>query len=94
MIDFSSQRVRIPDDVILRELDGESVVLDLNSERYYGLDEVGTRMWQLLVSSDSIEDAYQALLNEYKVEPQRLRDDLRDLLSELSGSGLIRFETV
>lgn len=93
MIDLFSQRVRIADDVLLRELDGESVVLDLNSERYYGLDEIGTRMWQLLVSSATVEDAYQALLNEYDVEPQRLREDLRDLLGELNRSGLIRFET-
>jgi hypothetical protein len=90
--DLFFQRVRIADDVLLRELDGESVLLDLNSERYYGLDEVGTRMWQLLAGSSSVEDAYQSLLKEYDVEPERLRQDMRDLLSELVDNGLIKLE--
>lgn len=93
MNDIFSQRVRIADDVLLRELDGEAIILDLNSERYYGLDEVGTRMWELLVTSDSIADAYEALVTEYEVNPSQLHQDMHDLLTELIDSGLITLET-
>lgn len=84
-----SQRVSVPDDVLVRELDGESVLLNLESETYYGLDELGTRVWAHLTRAASIEAAYQALLAEYDVDGQRLRRDLEDLVSELVAHGLL-----
>ncbi len=47
VVDFAS-RVAAPRHVLVRALDRESVLLNLETERYFGLDEVGTRMWQLL----------------------------------------------
>jgi hypothetical protein len=46
MTQFVSQHVSVPDDVLMRELDGESIILDLATKNYYGLDDVGARMWQ------------------------------------------------
>lgn len=82
-------RVSIPQDVLIRELDGESVILNLNSERYFGLDEVGTRMWQALSESESIQDAYETILDEYDVAPEQLRNDLYQLIEHLVEHGLI-----
>jgi len=45
-------RVSVPEQVLVRVLDGQSVVLSLETEKYFGLDEVGTRMWTLLVGAD------------------------------------------
>jgi len=84
-----AQRVSVPADVLFRELEGESVILHLESESYFGLDHVGTRMWQLLTESESIQTAYEALLEEYEVEPERLRADLTTLLETLSDRGLV-----
>ena len=39
---------RIPDEVIFRELDGEAVILNLDTGIYFGLDAVGTRIWRLI----------------------------------------------
>ena len=58
-ISFDS-KVRVPEDVLVSELDGESVLLNLKSECYFGLDEVGTRLWELLISSESIRGAYES----------------------------------
>jgi hypothetical protein len=74
---------------LFRELDGESVVLNLDTEQYFGLDEVGTRMWAVLTSSPSIETAYRTLLDEYDVAPDVLRRDLGVLVQRLADSGLI-----
>lgn len=82
-------RISIPDGVMVRELEGESVLLNLNSESYFGLDDVGTRMWAALTDSDSIEKAYDALLAEYEVEPEQLRTDLCSFIDKLSEAGLI-----
>ena len=94
MTDSFSQRVTVPDDVLMRELDGESVILDLASENYYGLDDIGTRMWQLLISSGTVQEAYDTLLLEYDVEPQRLQEDMQELITQLRANGLLRLETV
>lgn len=82
-------RVQVPADVLLSELDGESVLLNLKTETYFGLDEVGTRMWTLATTSDSVQAAYDALKDEYEVEPDRLRNDLAALLDTLIEHGLL-----
>lgn len=84
-----STRISIPPDVLVSALSGESVLLNLKSEKYFGLDEVGTRMWGALASSGSIQGAYETLLAEYDVEAERLREDLSELIEKLVEQGLI-----
>ena len=84
-----SDRVTVPDDVLISRLQEESVILNLDSERYYGLDDVGTRFLSALTTSDSIETAYDQLRNEYDVDPQVLRGDLLALVENLSDQGLV-----
>jgi hypothetical protein len=92
MTQFLSQHVSVPDDVLMRELDGESVILDLATENYYGLDDVGTRMWQALSNSDTIQEAYDTLLLEYDVEPKQLQQDMQELVTQLVANGLLQIE--
>jgi hypothetical protein len=83
------QRLIIPSDVLISNVSGESVILNLNSERYFGLDEVGTRMLSVLTTSNSIQTAYEMLLQEYDVEDGLLRQDLIDLIDRLVEQGLL-----
>ncbi len=87
-------RVTIPDGVLVRELEGESVLLNLDSESYFGLDGVGTRMWAALTATASIEAAYDKLLDEYAVEPEHLRADLATFIQKLVEAGLIEVSDV
>jgi len=84
-----SARVVVPDGVLARNLEGESVVLNLKTEKYFGLDEVGTRMWTLLTDATSIQSAYDSLAAEYDVEPTQLRADIEKLIGELVEHGLL-----
>ena len=84
-----SDRVTVPDDVLISQLQEESVILNLDSERYYGLDDVGTRFLSILTTSESIEAAYDRLREEYEVDPQVLRKDLLALVKKLIEQGLI-----
>lgn len=84
-----SDRVTVPDDVLISQLQEESVILNLDSERYYGLDDVGTRFLSVLTTSDSIETAYERLRHEYDVDPQVLRTDLVALIENLVDQGLL-----
>jgi hypothetical protein len=82
--------ITISPDVIFRELDGEAVILNLETGTYFGLDEVGTRMWQLIADQVAIEKVVEVLLDEYEVEEGRLRQDVIDLIRQLMGKGLVR----
>jgi hypothetical protein len=86
----SKGKVTIPADVLVNIIDGEAVLLNLESERYFGLDEVGTRIWQALGETGTIEAGYQSVLAEYDVEPERLRHDFGDLVARLEEHGLVR----
>ncbi len=89
MLTFTD-RAAVPAHVLVRILDRESVLLNLETERYFGLDETGTRMWQLVTASQDIEAAYQELLAEFDVEPELLRTNLTDLLGQLVENGLLQ----
>lgn len=82
-------KISIPEDVLFHEVGGEAVILNLESGKYYGLDEVGTRMWALLADHGGVEPAYRALLEEYDVDEARLRGDLLELIDRLAAQGLV-----
>jgi hypothetical protein len=84
-----SARVRVAPDVMFRLVGDEGVLVNLNTERYLGLNAVGTRMWTALGNAASIEAAYQQLLQEYDVDPARLRADLDEFVERLLGQQLI-----
>jgi|ERR1035438_9712851 hypothetical protein len=88
MVAFTN-RAHIPKHVLVRVLDRESVLLNLETERYFGLDETGTRMWQLATSSPNLHAAYQDLLAEFDVAPELLESNLSDLLDTLVEHGLV-----
>ena len=89
MLSFAD-RAAAPTHVLVRLLDRESVLLNLETERYFGLDETGTRMWQLATDLPSLEAAYEQLLAEYDVEPELLRSNFLELLNRLVDNGLLQ----
>jgi hypothetical protein len=90
MIISFSDRVKVPDDVLISNLQDESVILNLDSERYFGLDSIGTRILSVLTTSDSIEAAYSTLVQEYDVDADVLRQDLLALVENLVEQGLVQ----
>ncbi len=84
-----SQRVIISPDILFKDLHGESVILDLKSGKYYGLNEVGTRLWNLLLIDPDIAVAYNTLLEEYDVPEEQLTRDIFAIIEHLVSVGLI-----
>ena len=82
--------IRVPDDVVFRVLGDEAVILNLASGVYFGLDTVGTRMWQLMSEHGSTDKVIAAMLDEYEVEEGQLRSDLAKLIEQLSEKRLVR----
>ena len=85
-----SQKVSLNQDVLMQDLNGEAVFLNCDREEYFSLDEVGTRILMVLQQSHSIESAYEALIEEYDVDPEKLRQDLLALVRELEEHGLVK----
>jgi hypothetical protein len=82
-------RVSVPADVLIQDLQGESVLLNVGTGRYFGLDEIGTRMWTVLTTAESLHAAYDVLLAEFDIDAQRLEEDLRNLVEKLVAHGLL-----
>lgn len=82
-------RVAIPETVLFRDLDGEAVLLATESGKYFGLNEVGTRMWSLLHLHGDVEAVCHALLAEYDVPEARLREDVVQFVGALADRGLV-----
>jgi Coenzyme PQQ synthesis protein D (PqqD) len=86
---LQSATVRVRDDVTSRILDGEAVILALSSGTYFGLDQSGTRIWELIAERSRVEDILDAMVHEYDVDRGRCEQDLTAFLSELCSNGLI-----
>lgn len=71
------------------DMPGETVILHPKSGRYYGLDNVGARVWQLVQSPRTFGEIRQIIADEYDVDPARSERDLRQLVGELSEAGLV-----
>ena len=82
-------RVTSPKHVLVRTFENESVLLNLDSESYHGLDDVGTRMWEALTSSENLQVAYEKLLADYEVNPSQLRQDVDDFVAKMVQRGLL-----
>ncbi len=76
-------------DVHVRDFDGELVVLDLAKGDYFGLNEVGAKLWSGLVAGQSPAEVADALFADYDVTRERLLADLVALTGELLARGLI-----
>jgi Coenzyme PQQ synthesis protein D (PqqD) len=68
----------------------EAILLSLKAGVYYGLNSVGTRIWNLLQEPRSVHEVRDAILEEYDVDPDRCERDLLALLRDLAANGLIQ----
>jgi hypothetical protein len=92
MASTSSRKIRPSENVLYQEVDGEAVLLNLNNESYFGLDNVGTRIWQLIQEYGDLERISHAMMEEYEVDESRLRTDLNGFLAKLANAELITLE--
>jgi hypothetical protein len=71
-------------------VDGELVLLNVETGVYFGLNRTGTKVWELLGERSDVDDVLSALERAYPVERETLRRDLDALIADLEKSGLVR----
>ena len=79
-------------DVLVSEFGNELVLLNLRDGVYYGLEDVGARLWSLLKKPTTLPAIRDALVSEYDVEPQRCERDARALIGDLVARGLVTIQ--
>ncbi|MBL0141403.1 MAG: PqqD family protein [Betaproteobacteria bacterium] len=87
-----ASRVRVADDVLFQELQGEGVLLNLNSGMYFGLDAVGTRIWQLIAEQEQLGEVARLIEEEFDVSPEQCASDLLALVAWLGSQGLVTIQ--
>ncbi|MDU8946157.1 PqqD family protein [Ovoidimarina sediminis] len=80
------------DHVIMREIAGEAVLLDMEQGMYYGLNEVGVEIWKLLEEGKSPAETVETLKSKFEVDAMTLMKDLLNLTSDLVEAGLVQAE--
>lgn len=79
-------------DVQATNMDGETVLLDLSTGRYYTLNRIGSLIWELCTGEQSISDIHTVLCGRFDVAPDRALDDLVTLVNQLIQEGLLQQE--
>ncbi len=86
-------RVRRIDDMLDAEMGNETVMMDIEQGRYFGLNKTGTRIWALLAQPIVIRDLCDQLADEFNVPPERCEQEVFGFLASLSGRGLLQVVT-
>lgn len=89
-----NQKIIVSQLVFAQMVDNEMVLLDMNSEHYFGLDEIGTAIWQAMQESENMNQVFARLLEQYDVESDILKKDLMDFVQKLQEDGLIMVSAI
>lgn len=82
------------DGALSTTMDGETVILHRDAGKYYGLNEVGTFVWELLQEPRSVDELCQEVVTAYDVDRDRCRSDIQELLVNLAEEDLARIEDI
>lgn len=86
------KKVKISDDVLFQEIDNEYVLLNMKTELYFGLNDIGAKVWQLISQDSATDTLIEKILLEYDVAPDTVASDIAQLLDELNKEELISIE--
>ncbi|WP_051305946.1 PqqD family peptide modification chaperone [Desulfogranum mediterraneum] len=86
---FEQGQLKIGQDLVHQELDGEMVILNIQSGQYFGIEEIGSRIWTMLEQGMRPAAMVQGLIAEYAVEETLCREQVAAFLDELLQEGLI-----
>lgn len=84
-----SSRVVVDPEVLFRVVGEETVLLNLKTEKYLGLNDTGTVIWKALAEARTLQEAYEAVLDQFEVDGEELKRDMRELVDALIEQRLI-----
>ena len=88
MLSLDSE-LHLPEHVVFTFVEQDAILLNTRTNKYFALDDVGRRFWELFKEGKSLREGCQILQDEYDVEPARLETDLLELVGQLVENGLV-----
>lgn len=88
IIDSSS--IVVSDDVVSCDLDGEAAILNIESGIYFGLDPIGSKIWNSIQNPCKISNLVNMIMSEFDVEEEKCENDVIELINELIENGLAK----
>lgn len=77
-------------DMLASAIDDELVLLSVSNSKYYGMDDIGTEIWNKLDKATKVEDIVEQILAEYDIQKTKLENDIIEYLKELSKNNIIK----
>jgi len=84
-----SSKIVVSKDVVSCDLGGETAMLDMKEGVYYGLNEMGTIIWELIQQPITIQTIINTIMGEYEVDEETCFSDLVELIDQMSKNGLV-----
>ena len=82
-------KITINRKIVWREVDGEAVILNVDSSNYFTLNETGTHIWKMLKSGNTVSGITAAMSKEYGVSESRVRNDVNKLITSLKNEKIV-----
>ena len=84
--------LHIPESISFSIVGQDAFLLNTKTNKYFALEEVGTRLWELLKDGNQLRESYQTLLDEYEVASDQLEQDVLELVNSLLENGLVELD--
>ncbi len=79
--------------IVFNEMDGETIMMSIENGEYYGLNSIGSRIWQLLQSTKTVSEICDAVLPDYDVTPEQCAQDVLNFLNRMAEKGVVKIVT-
>lgn len=76
-------------EIVAADMDGETVMMNIETGKYYNLGTTGGVIWSLLEQPIPVETLIEDLLAKYEVTRQQCEEDVMDFLNEINKEGLL-----
>lgn len=82
-------KYQISPEVLFSKIDDEVIIMSIEADSYFGLEPVGSRIWELLEQPATMDELVSQLVQEYDVNEAECRQDAQDFVTEMVARGLI-----
>lgn len=89
MTDILELPWQISSDAVANQVGEETVILHLGNGTYFGLDTIGTSLWDGLKAGKTPSEVCDLILQEYDVDRPTVESDIRGFLDELAKNDLV-----
>ncbi len=93
MVELEGRRYVPSESVVSKAIsDEETVLLDLRTEHYFAVNELGSRAWECLAADGSLDDLVEEIAGEWNEAPDVIRHDMGEFLDNLASAGLVQLQ--